>query len=136
MSESPDLASMYHIKLREAYETEDKLKKQDVLKQSEDELCAILDEAESQLENTKYLSGEEFTLADSMFIPLLVRVSLLDLGEEYINTRPKVLEYYKMVKKRPSYKVVIGKYFDGWRKYHTLYKTACFLLVRNTFRRY
>ncbi|KAJ1696365.1 hypothetical protein LUZ63_004877 [Rhynchospora breviuscula] len=136
MSESPDLASMYHIKLREAYETEDKLKNLDGVKQSEDELRVILDEAESQLENTGYLAGDNYTLADSMFIPLLVRVSLLNLEEEYINTRPKVLEYYNMVKKRPSYKVVIGKYFNGWRKYRTLYKTACFLLVRNTLRRY
>lgn len=136
MSEFPDLASMYHIKLREAYETEDKLKNQDAVKQSEDELCAILDEAELQLEKTMYLAGEEFTLADSMFIPLLVRLSLLELEEQYINTRPNVLAYYNMVKKRPSYKIVIGKYFDGWRKYCTLYKTVCFLLVRKTLRRY
>ncbi|XP_078172002.1 glutathione S-transferase family protein [Carex rostrata] len=136
MSEFPDLASMYHIKLREAYETEDKLKNQDAVKQSEDELCAILDEAELQLEKTMYLAGEEFTLADSMFIPVLVRLSLLKLEEQYINTRPNVLVYYNMVKKRPSYKIVIGKYFGGWRKYCTLYKTASFLLVRKTLRRY
>jgi ganglioside-induced differentiation-associated protein 1 len=112
------------------------LKNLDSVKQSEDELHAILDEAESQLGQTTYLAGEEFTLADSMFIPLLVRVSLLDLEDEYINTQPNVLEYYNMVKKRSSYKIVIEKYFGGWKKYCTLYKTACFLLVRNTFRRY
>jgi ganglioside-induced differentiation-associated protein 1 len=112
------------------------LKNLDSVKQSEDELHAILDEAESQLGHTTYLAGEEFTLADSMFIPLLVRVSLLDLEDEYINTQPNVLEYYNMVKKRSSYKIVIEKYFGGWKKYCTLYKTACFLLVRNTFRRY
>ncbi|KAJ3675222.1 hypothetical protein LUZ60_004264 [Juncus effusus] len=136
MGESPDLASLYHVKLREAYQTEDKLKNSEMLKQSEDELNALLDEAESKLETSSYLAGEEFSLADIMFVPVLVRISLLGLEEEFFGTRPRVLEYYKVVKKRPSYRVVVGKYFEGWRKYRAFFKTTCFLLVRNVFRKY
>ncbi|XP_072969990.1 glutathione S-transferase TCHQD [Typha angustifolia] len=136
MAEAPDLASVYHIKLREAYETEDKLKDLDTVKQSEEKLSRLLDDAEKQLYQTTYLAGEEFTLADSMFIPVLVRITLLDLEEEYIICRPKIMEYYNLVKHRPSYKVVIGKYFSGWRKNQTLYKTVFFLLIRKLFRRY
>lgn len=136
MAESPDLASVYHVKLREAYATEDNLKETESLKQSEEKLAALLDDVEVQLNETPYLAGEEFTMADSMFIPILARITLLNLDEEYINCRPKVAEYYELVKHRPSYHVVIGKYFAGWRKYHTLFKTLCFLCIRSMFRRY
>ncbi|KAI5015154.1 hypothetical protein ZWY2020_056544 [Hordeum vulgare] len=116
MAEAPDLASMYHVKLRDAYETEDRLKDPETMRQSEEELSKLLDDVEAQLNKTKYLHGE-FSPADSMFIPILARIALLDLHEEYISSRPRVLEYHTLVKQRPSYKVVIGKYFNGWKKY-------------------
>lgn len=136
MAEAPDLASMYHVKLREAYETEDKLKDPDIMKQSEEELSKLLDDVEAQLNNGKYLAGDEFSPADSVFIPILARITLLDLDEEYINCRPRLLEYYTLVKQRPSYKVAIGKFFGGWKKYRTLFKTSFFLCVRTLFRKY
>ncbi|KAK1294524.1 Glutathione S-transferase TCHQD [Acorus calamus] len=84
MAESPDLASVYHAKLRGAYETEEKLKDQEIIRLSEEKLLGLLDEAETQLRETTYLAGEEFTLVDVMFIPILSRLSLLNLEDEYI----------------------------------------------------
>lgn len=136
MAEVPDLARLYHLKLREAYDTEDKLKDPNVVKHSAEELAELLDGAEMQLNETKYLAGDEYTMADSMFIPVLARISLLNLEKEYITCRPKIAEYYNLVKHRPSYKVVIGKYFLGWRKHRTLMKTLFFLGIRSMFRRY
>ncbi|TKW04464.1 hypothetical protein SEVIR_7G110900v4 [Setaria viridis] len=136
MAEAPDLASMYHVKLREAYETEDKVKDPDIMKQSEEELSKLLDDVEAQLSKTKYLAGDEFSPADSMFVPILACITLLDLDEEYISCRPKILDYYNLVKHRSSYKIAIGKYFNGWKKYRTLFKTSFFLCVRTLFRRY
>jgi len=136
MADAPDLASMYHVKLREAYETEDKVKDPDIMKQSEEELSKLLDEVESQLSRTKYLAGDEFSPVDWMLVPILARITLLDLEDEYINCRPKILEYYNLVKLRPSYKIAIGKYFSGWKKYRTLFKTSFFLCVRTLFRKY
>lgn len=136
MADAPDLASVYHAKLREAYEMEDKLMDPDIVKQSEEKLVRLLDEAETQLNVTKYLAGEEFSLADSTFIPVLARLTLLNLEKEYIIGRPRLSEYYDMVKHRLSYKVVIGRYFTGWRKYRTLLKTICFLCIRSIFRKY
>lgn len=100
MAESPDLASVYHLKLKDAYETEDKLKDPNVLKESEEQLGRLLDEAEMQLNETKYLAGDEFTVADAMFIPVLARIALLNLEDEYISCRPKIAEYCKVVKLR------------------------------------
>ncbi|XP_008781627.1 glutathione S-transferase TCHQD isoform X2 [Phoenix dactylifera] len=136
MAEAPDMASVYHGKLREAYDTEDKLKDPDIVKQSEEKLARLLDDAEMQLNETKYLAGDEFTIADTMFVPVLARITLLGLEEELINSRPKIAEYYNFIKHRPSYKVVIGKYFSGWRRHQTFLKTMFFLGIRSLFRRY
>ncbi|GMP79543.1 hypothetical protein CsSME_00035036 [Camellia sinensis var. sinensis] len=136
MAESPDLASAYHRKLREEYETEDKLKNPEVLRRSEERLVMLLDEAETKLSETSYLVGEEFTMADVMFIPVLTRLELLNLQDEYVHCRPNIARYLNVVKKRPSYKKVIGKYFSGWRKYKSLLETWCFLRIRSMLRRY
>lgn len=136
MAESPDLANAYHQKLKEAYETEDMLKNPDLVKRSRQQLCALLDEAEAQLKETTYLAGEEFSPADIMLIPLLARLVLLDLGPDYIHCRPKLAQYWSLVRQRPSYNKVIGKYFDGWRKHKTLMKTWCFVRIRSMLRRY
>lgn len=136
MAECPDMASAYHGKLREAYETEEKLRDPEVLRHSEEHLIRILDEIEMQLGKTSYLVGEEFTLADVMLIPVLARLELLNLGETYIDHRPNVAEYWNMMKKRGSYKKVIGRYFGGWRKRKTLLKTWCLLNIRSMLRKY
>ncbi|GMY06657.1 glutathione S-transferase TCHQD [Fagus crenata] len=136
MAESPNLAAAYHHKLREAYETEDKLKNQDVLQGNKEHLIRLLDEIETQLGETEYLAGEEFSMADVMLIPVLARLVLLNLKDEYIKSRPNIAEYWVLVQQRPSYKKVIGRYFDGWRRYKTLIKTWCFVRIRSMLRRY
>lgn len=136
MAESPDLASAYHRKLREAYETEDKLKDPEALRRSKDHLLRLLDEVESRLEGTSYVAGNEFSMADVMLVPVLARLSLLDLEEEYISSRRNLAEYWVVVRSRPSYKKVIGRYFSGWRKYATLLKTWMFVRVRSLLRKY
>ncbi|KAL3641216.1 Glutathione S-transferase, C-terminal domain [Castilleja foliolosa] len=136
MAECPELASLYHQKLKDAYETDDKMRSAEILRCSEEHLDRILDEAESQLIETDYLIGQEFTLADVVFVPVLSRLVILDLEEKYINTRPNLAEYWKMVRTRPSYKKVIGKYFDGWRRHKTLFKTWCFVQIRSLLKQY
>ncbi|XP_057502080.1 glutathione S-transferase TCHQD [Actinidia eriantha] len=136
MAESPDLASSYHCKLRDEYETEEKIRNPEVLRRSKEHLVTLLDEADAKLGETSFLVGEDFTMADVMLVPVLARLELLDLQDEYIHRRPNVAEYWRMVKQRPSYKKVIGKYFNGWRKYKSLLKTWCFLKIRSLLRRY
>ena len=136
MAECPDLAGAYHNKLREAHETEDKLKNKNVLQGNREHLIRLLDEVETQLNESQYLAGEDFSMADVMLIPVLARLVLLDLKDEYINSRPNIAEYWVLVQQRPSYKKVIGRYFDGWRRYKTLVKTWCFVRIRSMLRRY
>lgn len=136
MAESPELAGAYHKKLREAYQTEEKLKDPDVLRRSKEHLVRLLDEVERQLSETAYLAGQEYSMADVMLIPVLGRLVLLDLENEYITGRPNTAEYWVLVQQRPSYKKVIGKYFDGWRRHKTLLKTWCFVRIRSLLKRY
>ncbi|XP_071721887.1 glutathione S-transferase TCHQD-like [Rutidosis leptorrhynchoides] len=136
MSESPDLASAYHRKLKEAYETDDTLKDPNVLRRSKEHLVRLLDEVNKRLGETKYLAGEEFTMADVMLIPVLARLVLLKLEDEYIGSRQNIAAYWIMVQQRLSYKKVIGKYFDGWRRYKTLMRTWCAVRMRSMLKRY
>uniref|UniRef100_A0A0D6R2U1 GST N-terminal domain-containing protein n=1 Tax=Araucaria cunninghamii TaxID=56994 RepID=A0A0D6R2U1_ARACU len=136
MAESPDLASKYHLKLHDAYATEDQLKDRDSVNQIKEQLIGLLDDAENQLAETEFLAGSKFSLADAMFIPILGRIELLNKKNEYISSRTHLSHYWNCVKQRPSYDAVIGKYFRGWRKYKTLYKTYCGVWIRNLFKRY
>lgn len=136
MAECPDLADKYHLKLRSAYATEEQLKDKEMINSSNELLIKILDAAEGQLSSTNFLAGGAFSMADCMFIPILARINLLNLEEEYICSRSHLLDYWNRVKKRPSYHAVIGKYFSGWKKYKTLYATYSSVWVRNLFKRY
>lgn len=136
MAECPELASSYHLKLKEAYETEDKLRDPEVLRRVEEHLERILDEAENKLGENTYLLGEEFTLADVVFVPLLSRLALLNLEDKYISIRPNLMEYWNLVQRRPSYRKVIGRYFHGWRKHRTLLKAWCFVRIRSLLKQY
>lgn len=136
MAECPELASSYHLKLKEAYETEDKLRDPEVLRRGEEHLERILDEAENKLGENTYLLGEEFTLADVVFVPLLSRLALLNLEDKYISIRPNLMEYWNLVQRRPSYRKVIGRYFHGWRKHRTLLKAWCFVRIRSLLKQY
>ncbi|KMT19631.1 hypothetical protein BVRB_1g010190 isoform B [Beta vulgaris subsp. vulgaris] len=136
MAEFPDLASAYHLRLRDAYDTEEKLQDPEVTLRSQEHLVRLLDAVETQLNDNSYLAGEKFTMADVMLIPVLARLVLLKLEHEYIDNRPNISEYWKMVQQRPSYKRVIGKYFDGWRRQKTLTKTWCYIHMRNLLKKY
>ncbi|CAN0893327.1 Glutathione S-transferase TCHQD, partial [Linum grandiflorum] len=136
MAESSDLAGAYHGKLKETYETEEKLKTPEVVKRSTEHLVRLLDEVETKLGKTAYLAGEDFSLADVMLIPVLARLVLLNLEDEYIRTRPNMAQYWEVVKQRPSYRKVIGKYFNGWRRYKTMMKSWCLVHFRSQFKIY
>ncbi|KOM41520.1 hypothetical protein LR48_Vigan04g171800 [Vigna angularis] len=77
MSESPELAGAYHKKLKEAYQTEERVKDSDVFIRSKEHLIRLLDEAEKQLSETPYLAGQEFTMADVMLVPVLSRLLVI-----------------------------------------------------------
>eukprot|EP00252_Welwitschia_mirabilis_P009846 TRINITY_DN2272_c0_g1_i3.p1 TRINITY_DN2272_c0_g1~~TRINITY_DN2272_c0_g1_i3.p1 ORF type:complete len:245 (-),score=27.24 TRINITY_DN2272_c0_g1_i3:192-926(-) len=88
------------------------------------------------LANSSYLAGEDFSMADAMFIPILARLEILDIADEYLSTRSCLSDYWNRMKTRKSFQGVIGKYFSSWRKYKTLYSTYIAVWMRSLLRQY
>lgn len=136
MASNPELSSKYRVKLHNAYATEELLENPEAVTANKQQLIDLLDASESQLASTEYLAGGSFTMADVVFIPLLARMELLSVENEYINSRSHLSEYWAKMKQRPTYHTVIGRYFSGLNKYKTLLTTALNIGFRDLFRRY
>eukprot|EP00252_Welwitschia_mirabilis_P009845 TRINITY_DN2272_c0_g1_i2.p1 TRINITY_DN2272_c0_g1~~TRINITY_DN2272_c0_g1_i2.p1 ORF type:complete len:173 (-),score=29.08 TRINITY_DN2272_c0_g1_i2:192-710(-) len=136
MAEGPDLASKYRLRLQDAYATDEQLKDNDALNESKEQLISLLNTADSHLADSSYLAGEDFSMADAMFIPILARLEILDIADEYLSTRSCLSDYWNRMKTRKSFQGVIGKYFSSWRKYKTLYSTYIAVWMRSLLRQY
>lgn len=79
-----------------------------VIEANKKQLGEILDSAEAQLAKTPYLAGEDYSVADAIFTPLLFRISMVKQTDIYLTPRPKVSDYYSSIKQRPSFKEVFG----------------------------
>ncbi|KAF3646272.1 kinesin motor family protein [Capsicum annuum] len=73
MAESPDLASTYYSKVKEANDTDDKLENTEVPTRSKDHLGNLLHEVEVKLSEESYLAAQESSVADLRLIPVLAR---------------------------------------------------------------
>lgn len=136
MARNPAFASNFRSKLQRGYATDEMMKDTEALEANKMQLERLLDMAEEQLESTDYLAGESFTMADVMFLPLLGWMELLKVDREYIHKRQNLSRYWARVKRRPSYKVVIGQYFGGLNKYKTLFITSINVGFRTLVRKY
>ncbi|KAF6135628.1 hypothetical protein GIB67_028199 [Kingdonia uniflora] len=78
-----------------------------VIKQSEKKLAKVLDVYERRLEESRYLAGEEFTLADLSHLPMTqYLVNKTDRGE-LITSRKNVARWWGEISRRDSWKKVI-----------------------------
>jgi len=77
------------------------------------QLVSLLDEAELRLANSKFLAGEQYSVADVIFTPVLQQVFRAKKDKEYLETRKNVKRYYEEMRKRPSYKKAFGASESG-----------------------
>lgn len=136
MARNPSFTSNLRLKLQRAYATDEMMNDSEALEENKRQLERLLDMAEEHLENTGYLAGESFTMADVMLLPVLGWMELLRVDKEYILQRQSVARYWAKMKRRPSYKVVIGQYLGGLNKYKTLFTTSVDVSFRTIFQRY
>ncbi|KAF7137321.1 hypothetical protein RHSIM_Rhsim07G0179900 [Rhododendron simsii] len=129
MAEYPDLASAYHCKLREEYETQDNLRNPEVLRRSGEYLVSLLDEVETKLGETPFLVGEEFTMADVFLVPVLARLELLNLQDEYIHSRPNIAKYKTLFKTWKVLKQELAKFFGLALRSRVHFRKIVLLLV-------
>lgn len=71
-------------------------------------MVLLLDEMEEALSATPWLAGG-YSLADVAFTPYLARLEHLNILD-MIGERPRVADWYKRVKARPSFQEAIGKW--------------------------
>ena len=72
------------------------------------QLVALLDEAEMCLGKSRYLAGNEYTIADTIFTPIIYHLFSTKKDQLYLYTRPNFRKYYQELKQRPSYNKVFG----------------------------
>jgi glutathione S-transferase len=69
----------------------------------------LLNEMQLALSQHKWLVGDNYTIADAAFTPYIARLEHLNiLG--MIDSRPKVVDWYKRIKDRPSFEAGIGQW--------------------------
>ncbi len=136
MAKNPDLANKYHNKLNSMHAMEEKLKSSEALSVNEKQLIDLLDEAEDQLGTTEFMAGFEFSIADAAFVPVLARIQLLKLVPELLKPRPRLLDYFVRMKKRPSYKEVVQGYSSQLKQMRVLVPSMCNVAVRKLFSKY
>ncbi|PKU63717.1 glutathione S-transferase 3 [Dendrobium catenatum] len=80
---------------------------EDVVKAQEVKLSHVLDIYEKQLAETKYLAGDEFTLADLNHLPYLYGLSKT-ANAGLLTSRPHVSAWWESISARPSWKKAIA----------------------------
>ncbi|KAK0517593.1 hypothetical protein Tsubulata_739797 [Turnera subulata] len=78
-----------------------------VVEESEAKLSKILDIYEARLKQSKYLAGEDFTLADLHHIPTLSYLMELST-KKLIESRPRVSSWVADITSRPSWTKVLA----------------------------
>ncbi|CAM6026218.1 unnamed protein product [Sphagnum balticum] len=136
MTKNPDLATLYHTKLRSMHAIEENLKSIEELAANKQQLKCLLDDAEEQLSTTQFIAGFTFSVADAAFMAVLGRIELLKVSAEYLQPRPQVSLYWKRMKERPSYKRVIGKYSARVMHLKFVIPSICNVGIRKLFMRF
>lgn len=77
----------------------------------------LFDDMESALQQSAWLTGETYSLADIAYTPYLTRFDHLKLLGA-LDKRPRLADWYQRVRARPSYPEALGKWFNP--KYLTL----------------
>ncbi len=82
--------------------------KADSVKQALVHLAGMLDRMENSLNESEYLAGDQYSLADSALTPFVYRLSLMRLLDPSEGARPKLTEWWQRIQERPSFDSVIG----------------------------
>ncbi|HKT17033.1 MAG TPA: glutathione S-transferase family protein [Stellaceae bacterium] len=71
---------------------------------------------ETQLENTAWLVGDRFTLADIALAPYLTRMDMLGLGPILWGDRPRYADWYRRLQEQPGYRAGLTQWINEERR--------------------
>ena len=108
---NPDLRTAYATKLEDLAAWRAELKDRDTLAEAQVALEAALEEVERTLSRTSWLAGEAYTLADTAWTPVFVRLEGLGLDRLWSSERrPHIASYIDRLKARESFEKAITDY--------------------------
>lgn len=105
---NPDLADVYMKKIETLKKTNEEPSNKEAVEANKAQLVGLLDEADTRLSSTKYLAGDEYTMADVIFTPVLYRIPQVSQEKELLDPRVNVKKYWGDLKKRPSYRTTFA----------------------------
>lgn len=71
----------------------------------------LLADMETALENSPWIAGPSYSLADAAATPYITRIDNLGLLTVWEEARPRVLDWFTRVRERPSFKAAVTDYF-------------------------
>ncbi|KAJ3071379.1 Ganglioside induced differentiation associated protein [Quaeritorhiza haematococci] len=107
MAENPDLVDAYRRKIESLSVLLDDSEDPAKVEANNKELMELFDDAETQLRKTKWLAGDEYTMADVVMTCILWKSLNGGTSSEYLKPRQRLREYFEAVQKRPSWKVAV-----------------------------
>ncbi|MBN7796175.1 glutathione S-transferase family protein [Parahaliea mediterranea] len=107
MTESMPLRRSFYRKMRETEEGFD----QATFDESIESLARTLERVDASLDPGPWILGEQFTVADIVLVPTIVRMDDIGLAHMWANY-PRVSGWYRRVQERRSFDIA---YFDGSR---------------------
>jgi len=109
MNKYPDLEDIYENKLMLWKNNKKMIVTKEEKSKAWEEFSLFFDELEKTLSKTKYLVGDEFTMADCHLIPVFYRMEELknrNMKEaDLISNRENVLKYWHLMKNRESFQI-------------------------------
>jgi glutathione S-transferase len=89
-------------------------------------LQRLVDDMEKDLQNSQYLAGRDFSLADVLWIPILYRLEELNLTVDLFGDgrHPRLAAYYTRCKQRDSFHTAILQQMENNIK-HTHARATC-----------
>ena len=118
VSKYPSLKDSYSEKLVDVEAWEKGLKDNEGIKEAATQIENVLDVLEATLKKQRWLAGNEYSLADLAWTPVLARFEMLGfISENSAEKRPEVTRYFDHLKRRPSYEIAIAGPAQGMRKY-------------------
>mmetsp|Transcript_14011 Transcript_14011/g.30314 ORF Transcript_14011/g.30314 Transcript_14011/m.30314 type:complete len:269 (+) Transcript_14011:173-979(+) len=106
--ENPDLAAVYDAKLAAMKASEQEAADTAKVEANRKELSSLMAEADEALGKTKFIAGDEYSLADVVLTCMLYRIHMVHKEKYYVEPHPQVKAYYSRVRQRPSWSTVFG----------------------------
>ncbi|CAM6088689.1 unnamed protein product [Calypogeia fissa] len=105
---NPDLADVYKKKIESLKRINEEPSNKELVEANKAQLVELLDEADIRLSSMKYLAGDEYSMADVIFTPVLYRIPQVSQEKELLDPRVNVKKYWGDLKQRPSYKTTFA----------------------------